>query len=50
MIEKVCENCKFGATSVNLCIKHMKEIPQANTCDYWKRFDLDKELHYNMTH
>ena len=50
MVEKICYECRYGATSVNLCIKHMKEIPRAETCDAWKYFDLDKELHYNMTH
>lgn len=48
MVEKICYECKYGATSVNLCIKHMREIPSSNTCDSWRYFDLDKELKYNM--
>ena len=47
-IEKVCETCKYGATSVNLCIKKMSSIPSKETCDSWKYFDLDKELKFNM--
>lgn len=49
-IDKICPTCKYGATTVNLCIRKMGELPQSNTCDFWKYFDLEKELKYNMEH
>lgn len=48
MGKKDCYDCKYGATSVNLCIKHMSEIPKSENCDYWKYFDLERELKWNM--
>ena len=46
--EKNCETCKYGATSVDLCIKKMSNIPSNNICDSWKYFDLERELKFNM--